>query len=352
MADEQYKWLNGDAMERLLRGEPLDAVDDDTRAQAARLAEALAALAVTPPPTSEELPGEAAAVAAFRAARSGPDGAGAALGRPARAHFASADAGVVHLGRTVASERRTRWGRPVRFGLAAVMAAGMIGGVAMAAGTGVLPTPFHDHPGPAASVSAAVTPPQPLISPTPGGPETGGSTSPTTGGTTGAPAQSGSSRDEAGDGSAATGRPGDTGNRAEGRSREWWTAVRSSCRDMTGGRELGTERLRALEDAAGGSGRVKKFCKGVLGGEDRGGSGGDQGSGQGRGGKGGSGQGDHGVDQGGNGGDGEGHIGPGPGGFGVAPAPSATPRALAPLLPSRTPSPSPTYSALNSSDSQ
>ncbi len=34
MADEQYGWLDRDAAERLLRGEPLRTVDDEARAQA------------------------------------------------------------------------------------------------------------------------------------------------------------------------------------------------------------------------------------------------------------------------------------------------------------------------------
>ncbi|MFD0504808.1 hypothetical protein ACFQ0G_21700 [Streptomyces chiangmaiensis] len=80
MADEQYRWLDSDAAEHLLRGEPLDAVDDVARAHAARLAEALAELASPPPPTSGELPGEASALAAFRAARTDRDGERATVG--------------------------------------------------------------------------------------------------------------------------------------------------------------------------------------------------------------------------------------------------------------------------------
>ena len=64
MADEQYRWLDRDAAERLLRGEPLEAVDADTRERAEQLAEALGALATDPLPGGVELPGEAAALAA------------------------------------------------------------------------------------------------------------------------------------------------------------------------------------------------------------------------------------------------------------------------------------------------
>ncbi|MFE6876976.1 hypothetical protein ACFVBK_21035, partial [Streptomyces sp. NPDC057677] len=71
MADERYQWLDQEAAERLLRGEPVDAVDDHTRSRAERLAEALdaARTPTLPPAARTELPGEAAALAAFRAAR-------------------------------------------------------------------------------------------------------------------------------------------------------------------------------------------------------------------------------------------------------------------------------------------
>ncbi|MER6694839.1 hypothetical protein ABT329_38990, partial [Streptomyces minutiscleroticus] len=71
MADEQDKWLNREAAERLLRGEPLECADAAVRARADRLAGTLRALAAGTPPTGPELPGEAAAVAAFRQARTG-----------------------------------------------------------------------------------------------------------------------------------------------------------------------------------------------------------------------------------------------------------------------------------------
>ncbi|MFE0325544.1 hypothetical protein ACFW08_01855 [Streptomyces sp. NPDC058960] len=352
MADEQDRWLDRDAAERLLRGEPPAPVDADARARAERLAEALAALAATPSSTSGELPGEEAAVAAFRAARAARNEP-AAL--PQALDFArvvgtpTADAGLVRLGRPEAGGRRARRWRTVRFGLAATVAAGMIGGVAVAAGTGVLPTPFRDEPGPAASVSPALTSPQPSATETLGAPGTGGPSSATPGGTTGAPGRDGSSSEEALDGSTGTGRPGDAGNRAAGRTGDRWTEVRSSCRDMAGGKLLGPERLRDLADAAGGSGRVKAYCKGVLGGRDEGsgrdgsgsgdgkGNSGDKGNTGGNGNTGGDG------DHGGNSGDGEGHIAP------VAPAPTA-PRGLVGPVPTHTASPRPTYSALGSAE--
>lgn len=41
MADERYQWLDQEAAERLLRGEPVDLADDLARSRAERLAEAL-----------------------------------------------------------------------------------------------------------------------------------------------------------------------------------------------------------------------------------------------------------------------------------------------------------------------
>ncbi|MET7516123.1 hypothetical protein ABZS88_22120 [Streptomyces sp. NPDC005480] len=200
MADEHNKWLDRDAAERLLRGEPLEAVDAVTRARAARLAETLDALAVTRV-DGGELPGEAAALAAFRKVReSGAQEPGAVplkarharprgalapvsplhvpVGRENEANTNNAnanagtggpagpDVGSVRLARPDA--RPVRWGRPVRFGMAAALAGCMIGGVAVAAGTGVIPSPFGGgEPGPAASVSAAASPEQPLASPSP-----------------------------------------------------------------------------------------------------------------------------------------------------------------------------------------
>ncbi|SCE03491.1 hypothetical protein GA0115253_1027615, partial [Streptomyces sp. Termitarium-T10T-6] len=43
MADEHYEWLDKDAAERLLRGEPVVPVGDEARTEAFRLAEALGA---------------------------------------------------------------------------------------------------------------------------------------------------------------------------------------------------------------------------------------------------------------------------------------------------------------------
>ncbi|MER6095265.1 hypothetical protein ABT154_05285 [Streptomyces sp. NPDC001728] len=164
MADERYQWLDQEAAERLLRGEPVDTVDDLARRQAERLAKALdtARTPDLPPAVRTGLPGEAAALAAFRktaAARSAAAKAGATTARTDRVNRAGhADLGHVRLSPVTAPARR--WGRSVRYGLAAAVAAVTVGGVAVAAGTGMLPLV---GPAPASSVTAGESA-DPLVS--------------------------------------------------------------------------------------------------------------------------------------------------------------------------------------------
>ncbi|MCX5392736.1 hypothetical protein [Streptomyces sp. NBC_00094] len=160
MADERYQWLDQEAAERLLRGEPVDALDDPARSEARRLAEALdstrtrsvsqAALAAR-----TELPGEAAALTAFREATAARAARATAVAAGGTAH---AELGRVRLAPVTAPARR--WGRSVRYGLAAAVAAVTVGGVAVAAGTGMLPL---TGPEPASSVTA-VDGPDPVAS--------------------------------------------------------------------------------------------------------------------------------------------------------------------------------------------
>ncbi|WP_052745333.1 hypothetical protein [Streptomyces sp. WM6386] len=332
MADKQYGWLDRETAERLLRGESLDnAVDAADRDDAERLAKTLGALSVEPPMSSAELPGEAAALAAFRKAHAnrGPATAGhthpapgatptadtpspgaasahapspadsghtssAAPSAPASPTTASGhtqptdpvghaspaadfgralsgaapgdalsgspstDAGLIRIG--VAGHRapRTRRRRTVRFGVAAVVAFGMVGGVVAAAATGVLPRPFgEDEPRPGASVSAAVTPDRPLVSPSPDG---AAEDEPRPEGSVGASPDQGTPRTDAGGAPSADpdghGRTGGFGS--------WWDGAPSACRDIRDGKRLSTDRRRALEGLAGGSTRVWKYCKDVL----------------------------------------------------------------------------------------
>ncbi|MEY9993771.1 hypothetical protein ABIE67_005803 [Streptomyces sp. V4I8] len=262
MADEQYRWLDRETAERLLRGESLEAVDAADRDQAERLAKTLEALTVEPSLSSAELPGEAAALAAFRAARADRDGAAATVGPDAGPHATHvADVGLVRIGGPARAARRPRWGRPVRLGLAAALAVGMVGGVAVAAGTGVLRAPFVEDEGgrPAASVSAPASPERPFLSPSP---ESGVRGGPTPDDDTRAPAAPGVT-DDVPPGGPATDRGSAPDDRAEPSGGRWQAAT-SYCRDLRDGKQLSNDRRRTLENAAGGSGRVREYCQNVL----------------------------------------------------------------------------------------
>ncbi|MBW1604336.1 hypothetical protein JJV70_19960 [Streptomyces sp. JJ66] len=178
MADDRYAWLDEEAAERLLRGRcpgtpRRGATEDDAERvpqagrqagrtepeeesgarpedRAARLAAVLDEL-VPDCVGDGELPGEADALAAFRAARTGAraEGRGASglgVGRRALLHG----------------------GRSLRAGLAVVLAGFTLGGVAVAATTGALPTPF-DIPGRERPLPRATLP----GTPSPGERETG-----------------------------------------------------------------------------------------------------------------------------------------------------------------------------------
>ncbi|KOU41227.1 hypothetical protein ADK55_29405 [Streptomyces sp. WM4235] len=160
MADERDRWLDRAAADRLLRGEPPLGPDADPRdrAAAARLRTALDAL--TPPMApGRELPGEAAALAAFRKAHG--------VARPGTSPTERADADptaerdvLVDLVpappvrvRVPAPRRRAA---PVRLGLAAALASVAVGGLAATVGTGLLDRPAHEAAGPLPSVSVGV----------------------------------------------------------------------------------------------------------------------------------------------------------------------------------------------------
>ncbi|WP_406258445.1 hypothetical protein [Streptomyces nigra] len=257
MADELNRWLDRETAERLLRGEPLEAVDPADRDQAERLAKTLEALTAEPAPACEELPGEAAALAAFRASRAGRDGIPAtpgALGGPT-----ADEVGLVRLGAPADRLRRPRWGRPVRLALAAALAVGMVGGVAVAAGTGVLPTPFdRDEPArPASTVSAPPETEHPLVSPSP---EEDAPAGTPTGGGNAATQDPGAGKDTPPGGPADDKADGDDRRHSGG----WWRGVVSSCRDIRSGKAVSGDRRHTLEGAAGGQSRVRTYCDRVL----------------------------------------------------------------------------------------
>ncbi|MFF5716871.1 hypothetical protein [Streptomyces buecherae] len=188
---------------------------------------------------------------------------------------------------------------PLRAGLAAALVGCAIGSVAVAAGTGVLPTPFRSdvQPAPAASVTAAGTAdgsvPQPKISGATGTPSTDPSHSRPPGDGT-RPSESASARpdgpDPGGDASPSGGVTEGTGDAYDpddgpdatapgnrpGSQPPRWTPdpnrkrwVLAMCRDYVAqknGKDVGLDphTLLKLERAAGGASAVRKFCAGLL----------------------------------------------------------------------------------------
>ncbi|CAL9473106.1 hypothetical protein SUDANB145_02869 [Streptomyces sp. enrichment culture] len=269
MADKQGGWLDRETAERVLRGDPPTG-DPVARARAERLAASLATLAASAPPAGAELPGEAAALAAFRAAHA--ERAGAA-GAPAPAGGRdTSGAPLVRIGGRDGDARRARRPRPLRLGLAAMLAAGAVGGVAVAAGTGAL-VPFGGAPEPASSASAAVTPDRPLMSPSPPGvpqrEDTDGSATAPAGEDPSAREDGGATGQDPGTGADGdTGTDTDLGSSGADDPADDGTAVREglagSCRDLRTGQQLDRTRRRALTEAAGGSARVRAYCARLL----------------------------------------------------------------------------------------
>ncbi|WP_420035249.1 hypothetical protein ACN2WE_25330 [Streptomyces sp. cg28] len=266
MADEHDKWLDRDAAERVLRGEPLEAVDDHDARRAGRLTGTLDALSALPPRPGGELPGEEAALKAFREARA--ESAVDAAVTSVTSVGAVAGSGRHRAGAAVTPPGTRLWGRPVRFGLVAAVAACMVGTVAVAAGTGVLPSPFgnRNEPVPASSISAAGSE-QPLStaspSPTGGGAGTPeGSVRPGSGST--APDRTEPTPKSRGTSQAPVPRPTDNGTLSETLRRE----LTQGCAKYRTGRLTSTERQR-LRDSAEGYGRgpadIARICDRVLG---------------------------------------------------------------------------------------
>ncbi|MCX2927168.1 hypothetical protein [Streptomyces sp. NEAU-W12] len=263
MADEQYRWLDRETAERLLGGESPEAVDPADRDQAERLARALGALSAPPPPAGGELPGEAAALAAFRTVRE----------ERAEQAAQDTDGGLVSIAAPPADRpgaergpRRARPARPARFGLVAALTVGMVGGAAVLAGTGVLPAPSGVS-GPAATATATTPPERPLPprperdaqrGATPGGGDPDKPSGEADGGT-GQQDGPDTGVDEDGGATEPGGKTDDlaTGN---GRGKQ----IASACRALRDGRKLPGSRERLLEDAAGGSARVGPYCENVL----------------------------------------------------------------------------------------
>ncbi|MFI7357207.1 hypothetical protein ACIBTP_25135 [Streptomyces avidinii] len=308
MADERNRWLDKAAADKLLRGEPVEpvgpAADQRARTEAARLRAALDALGAVAEPLPVELPGEAAAVAAFRTAR------GAA--RPAAVSEAPDVAAepVIDLGRIIpAPVSAGRRGRTVSFGLAAALASVAVGGLAAAAGAGLLDRARHDSAGPAPAMSvsagedssqgigsgAPTSSPRPTPTPLPNGsnatvlpdaartPDADGRTTPGTeagaGASSGATATGGTGKD-AQDGRIGTGGRdvdrdtfGGGGTDKDGREgdRELRLKAADLCEQFKSGR-INDDRREWLARQANGLTRIPAYCKSLQ--EDEGSGGG------------------------------------------------------------------------------
>lgn len=288
MADEQYRWLNRGTAERLLSGEPPEPVDPAARDQARQLAATLRALSPPPPSADDGLPGEAAALAAFRKLREEREGRTEAAPDSGRlSGTRSSDVGLIHIGAARGDRSGTADGsrrlRPLRLGLAAALVAGMVGGAAALAATGALTGP-SGGPGsdPAASATATGThPEQPLLSPSstagaPGGATPGGEHPESVAGTAGGEVDATGGEEDAG-APGAPGKPrsdsGDGAARTTGRSGK---QIAAACRAWRDGKHLNSTREDLLEKAAGGSSHVGTYCHDVL--TASGTSGGDQGN--------------------------------------------------------------------------
>ncbi|MEV8313631.1 hypothetical protein AB0Q95_05610 [Streptomyces sp. NPDC059900] len=111
---------------------PVTTSESELQVESERLRKYLLALESLPSHEAEQLPGESAALAAYRANRT------------------PAEAGKGHPPRIGARQDKTGYRRPMRHGIAAVVAVWTLGGVAMLGGTDVPPTPFEDGTRPAA----------------------------------------------------------------------------------------------------------------------------------------------------------------------------------------------------------
>ncbi|BDM72665.1 hypothetical protein HEK616_61520 [Streptomyces nigrescens] len=277
MADDRYDWLDKDTAERMLRGER---VSSPYGAGAQELEQLLAAAAAVGAraPEAAPLPGEEAAVAAFR--RAVPHGSGA------RSAGRGSDAAVPTVHTTAVTER-TRFARPFRRGFAVALAACAIGGVAVAAGAGVLPGPFRGGggPEPGSSASSAETP-GPVATTEPGEAQTDGTTGSTPdathGGTSTAPSDTatpGASPGATGvPGSGTPGRHGDQGGKKgdPGRGAKKKLLL-TLCQEYESGNRdrMDRETRQRLERRAGGAEKVHAFCRAYLARYQSGGGSGD-----------------------------------------------------------------------------
>lgn len=300
MADEHNAWLDKAAADELLcpgTGPVASGADPRARAEAARLRAALDALTPSRPAVGE-LPGEAAAVAAFRAARAArPEAVRPGAQAPGEAREQLVDLAPIPRVRIPAQRRG---GAPVRFGLAAALAGVAVGGIAAAAAGGLFDRVTHHTAGPAPAVSISADPdpapaadtsgptlvPQPRPTPprvgegaasagpgasrmpgtesrtVPGAPSGSLSVPPGTGGTgAGFDAGTGTGTGSGSDGGRDKVTDKLTGGKDHGRDDQVKSA--SLCQDYRSGR-LDDDRRKRLSSLAGTPAKIARFCESVL----------------------------------------------------------------------------------------
>ncbi|MFC8075390.1 hypothetical protein ACFUN8_07590 [Streptomyces sp. NPDC057307] len=266
MAHERETWLDDGVAELLLRGRPVETADVHAQAQADRLARVLEEAAGDAYAGSAELPGEAAALAAFRQAVGAPVGtAGRTVSRSwdADAHAGDGGIGTVRLDPERRGVRLPSFGRPLRLGLAAAMAGCALSGVAAGAGFLYAPSAGESPPRPANSLSDALTP-EPLVSESPSSSlnppplpaDTESGPDPVAPGATGADAGAGGPKN--------TKKSQATGNGwKSGDGEKWYAKLVQACNEYRSG-TIAPAKKELLEDAAKGPEGVTRFCDRLL----------------------------------------------------------------------------------------
>ncbi|MGW8453694.1 hypothetical protein ACWGLO_19585 [Streptomyces niveus] len=264
MAHERETWLDHGVAELLLRGRPVGTTGEHAQAQADRLARALEEAVPVAYADSAELPGEAAALAAFR------QSVGTAAGSAGARSWDADDAGIgtVRLAPGRRGIRLPSVGRPLRLGMAAAMAGCALSGVAAGAGFLYAPSAGESPPQPSNSISDALTP-APLVSESP---SSSLNTPPLT-------SDPGAGRDSDSPGAssdAMTGDPVDKGRKSQGTGNgwkkgggeKWYAKLVQACQEYRNG-TISAGKRKLLEDAAKGPQGVNRLCNQLLSGDLR-----------------------------------------------------------------------------------